>query len=301
MKKTLLLLLALQVSALSQDDRGQTPIIRASVDVVHVVCTIRDNGGDYVTNLKREDFLIYEDKVVQPIQFFHRETGAEAQPLSIVLLIDTSGSVKDKLKFEQMAASEFLESTLRKNKDMAAIVQFDSDIRLVQDFTYDISILQDRLWRIRAGGATKLYDAIWVSVYDLLREEVGRKVMVVLSDGADTQSHKVAEEAIRAAQGDDVVIYGVGVKSRRLDSDFGTLEKFARATGGQFFNPKAELEKLRDAFARINREIKNQYTLSYVSTNRRRDGSFREIEVRVRRRDLKVQHRTGYYAPGGDS
>jgi VWFA-related protein len=279
-----------------QDLKGQEPVIRSTVDVVNVVCTVRDRHGNYASHLKKEDFQLTEDKVGQQIDFFHNEFGA----LTIVLLIDTSGSVKEKLAFEQMAATEFLKRTLRTNKDMAAIVQFDSDINLVQDFTYDHDLLTHAIVEMRAGGATKLYDAIWVAVKDLLGPEVGRKVIVILSDGADTQSIVSEQDAIRIAQQEDVVIYGIGVRSRRFRANFGKLKEFSESTGGVFFNSKADLEKLREAFDRINREIKNQYMLGYVSTNTRRDGSFRKIRVKVKGSDLKVNYRKGYYAPLAD-
>ena len=280
-----------------QDLKGQEPVIRAIVDVVNVVCTVRDRHGNYTSHLKKEDFQLTEDKVGQQIEFFHNESGDDAQALTIVLLIDTSGSVKEKLAFEQMAASEFLKRTLRTNKDMAAIVQFDSDINLVQNFTYDHDLLSHAIVEMRAGGATKLYDAIWVAVKDLLGPEVGRKVIVILSDGADTQSIVSEQDAIRIAQEGDVVIYGIGVRSRRFHANFGKLKKFSESTGGVFFDSKANLKKLREAFDRINREIKNQYLLGYVSTNTRRDGSFRKIRVKVKGSGLKVNYRKGYYAP----
>lgn len=277
-----------------------TPVIRASVDVVNVLCTVRERRGNYLTDLKQEDFEILEDGVRQRVQFFSNETGADAQPMTVVLLMDTSGSVKDKLAFEQEAANEFLRQTLRKNRDLAAIVQFDSEVSLIQDFTYDYSVLENAIRSIRAGGSTKLYDAIWVSVDELLRHEVGRRMLVILSDGADTQSITRDNEALKIAQEHDVVIYGIGVRSGRFDSDFGKLKKFAEGTGGLFFNSKVDLQKLREAFMRINRGIKNQYALGYVSANPRRDGSFREIKVRMKRSGLNVTHRKGYYAPRGE-
>ncbi len=301
MRKTVLCLLTtlnfciLSVSA--QDREEETPVIRASVDVVNVLCTVRDRQQNYVIDLKQENFEIIEDGVRQKVQFFSNETGEDAQPLTVVLLIDTSGSVKDKLGFLQEAASEFLSQTLRKNKDLSAVVQFDSEVSLIQDFTYDYSVLEDAILSIRAGGSTKLYDAIWVSVNELLRHEVGRRMLVILSDGADTQSMTRDNEALKVAQEQDVVIYGIGVRSGRFDSDFGKLKKFAEGTGGLFFNSKVDLQKLREAFRRINRGIKNQYALGYVSTNPRRDGSFREIKVRMKRSGLNVTHRKGYYAP----
>ncbi len=276
------------------------PIIRAQVDVVNVLCTVRDRSGRYVDDLTKDDFRVIEDGVEQKIQFFHHEEGEDAQPLTIVLLIDTSGSVKMKLGFEQQAALEFLRQTLRKNKDMAAVVQFDSEISLVQDFTYDYSALKRAIDNIRAGGATKLYDAIWLGANDLLKNEVGRRVEIVLSDGADLASQTPEEDAIHAAQDQDVVIYAIGVEGEGFSADFGTLKRFARDTGGVFFNSKADLDKLREVFAKINQEIKNQYSLVYQSTNKRRDGAFRNLKVEVRRRGLKVTHRKGYYAPSDE-
>ena len=283
--------------AWTQESKEETPVIRASVDVVNVLCTVRERRGKYLTDLKMEDFEISEDGVRQRVQFFSNETGEDAQPMTVVLLMDTSGSVKDKLAFEQEAANEFLRQTLRKNRDLAAVVQFDSEVSLIQDFTYDYEVLENAILSISAGGSTKLYDAIWVSVNELLRHEVGRRMLVILSDGADTQSVTRDDEALKIAQEHDVVIYGLGVRSGRFDSDFGKLKRFAEGTGGLFFDSKVDLEKLREAFMRINRGIKNQYALGYVSANPRRDGSFREIKVRMKRSGLNVTHRKGYYAP----
>lgn len=273
------------------------PVIRATVEVVNIICTVRDRNGAYVSDLKRDEFETYENGIRQDIQFFNYEFGENAQSLTIVLLIDTSGSVKDKLQFEQTAAIEFLRGTLRENKDMAAAIQFDSEINLVQDFTHDFSRLERAILEIRAGGSTKLYDAIWLAVRELLRNETGRKVLVVLSDGADTQSQVKEEEAIRAAQEEDTIIYGIGVRGGMYAADFGKLRKFAQATGGLFFNSKVDIRELREAFKKINQEIKNQYSIGYVSKDQRRDGAFRPIEVRVKRSGLKVTHRKGYYAP----
>lgn len=284
-----------------QDD---SPVIRATVDVVNIICTVRDRADNYRSDLTVENFEIREDGTPQSIDFFHRELGAQAQPLSLILLMDTSGSVEPNLAFERRVANEFLQATLRKNRDMAAIVQFDSEVNLVQDFTYDHATLTASIFQVRAGGTTKLYDAIWLAVEELLRHETGRRVMVILSDGDDTQSSMTEEDAIRSAQNEDVVIYGVGIQGSRVKTDFNQLRRFAQATGGMFFNPKAEADRLREVFRKINREIKNQYSLSYVSTNSGQDGSFREIEVKIKgsgRRGWKIRHREGYYIYLDDS
>jgi Ca-activated chloride channel family protein len=249
-------------------------------------------------DLEKEAFTVYEDSKLQEIMYFGRESGEDAQPLNVILLVDTSGSVKDKLRFEQAAASIFLEETLRPKKDLAAVVQFDSEINLVQDFTYDLKLLEHSIEDIQAGGATKLYDAIWVSVSELLRHEVGRRLLVVLSDGDDTQSVTKDDEAIKVAQDHDVMIFGIGIRGGRSRSNFGKLKEFARETGGLFFNSKASLAELQEAFAKINQAVKNQYSIGYVSTRPQLDGSFREVEVKVKGRGLKVSHRKGYYADG---
>ncbi|HXK60383.1 MAG TPA: VWA domain-containing protein [Acidobacteriota bacterium] len=284
-----------------QQGINQRPVIRTSVDVVNVLCTVRENKGKgrYVEGLTKEDFEVFEDGVPQTIQYFNHGMGEEADPLSIALLIDTSGSIKSKLAFEQLAAVEFLKSTLRQNKGLAAIVQFHEEIELLQDFTYDQELLRSAIMKTRAGGGTKLYDAIFTVAEDLLGKEVGRRVAVVLSDGDDTLSMLNKKDAIRAAQEHDVVIFGLGIKS--ADTNYGALKDFSRDTGGLFVDSEIDLDRLREAFSKINGEIKNQYSIGYVSHNKARDGEFREIKVKVKRRGLKITHRKGYYAPKAES
>lgn len=282
--------------ASAQDADIPTPIIRAEVEVVQILSTVRDRRGNYLVDLTRDDFEVYEDGARQEIQYFSFQSDDSAEPLAIALLIDTSGSVKDQLSFLQQAAAEFLSQTLRPEWDLAAVVQFDSDIRLVQDFTFDFGRLEAAVDELAAGGTTKLYDAIWLAAGDMLAQETGRRVMVVLSDGEDTQSMLSDQDAIRKAQENDVAIYGIGVRSAGFTADFRQLRRFAEATGGLFFNSRMELGQLRSVFSQINRELKHQYSLGYVSNNRERDGTFRKIEVRAKRSGLKVTHRKGYYA-----
>jgi Ca-activated chloride channel family protein len=277
----------------AQDPRG--PTFRTEVEVVNILCTVRKKDR-YVTDLVKEDFEVFEDGAKQEIQYFGLEAGEDAQPLNVVLLIDTSGSVKDKLFFEQEAAYVFLKETLRKNKDLAAVVQFDSEINLAQDFTYDLRLLENSIEDIRAGGATKLYDAIYLAVDELLRHEIGRRLLVILSDGDDTQSITKDDEAIRLSQEHDVLIFGIGIKGGRSRANFGKLKEFARETGGLFFNSKVSLDELEEAFSKINQAIKSQYSIGYVTNNPSKDNAFREIEVKVQGRGLKVSHRKGYYA-----
>ena len=285
-----------QVCQLGAQD--QPAMFSSRVDVVNVIVTAR-KGSFYIDNLTKEDFEIYDEGERQEIEFFSRESGEDAQPLNIVLLIDTSGSVRDKLRFEQEAAEVFFQKTLRKNADLGAVVQFDSEINLVQDFTNSIDTLEDALRYIRPGGATKLYDAVWLAVNDLLRHEVGRRVLVVLSDGGDNDSVTKDKEAIKAAQDHDVVIFGIGVKSGRGRSDFGKLNQFSRDTGGMFFDSKANLNTLNSAFREIREAILTQYSIGYIPSEESRQGEFREIEIKVpgdKGRGLKLSHRKGYYS-----
>ena len=251
-------------------------------------------------NLGREDFEIYEEGQKQEIQFFSLQTGEQAQPLNIVLLLDTSGSVKDKLRFEQESAEIFFQKTLRENADLGAVIQFDSEINLVQDFTNSIGTLEDALRDIRPGGATKLYDAVWLGVNDLLREEVGRRVLVVISDGGDNDSIVKDREAIKAAQDNDVVIFGIGVQSRRGRSDFGKLKQFAKDTGRHcFLTPRPTLIISIPRFEEIRQAIMTQYSIGYIPSTAGKPGEFREITVKVRGdkgKGLKLSHRKGYYS-----
>ena len=274
----------------------QRPSFRAKVDVVDVSCIVRDRRGRYVEGLTRRDFQVYEDGVRQELLFFHREKAGTERSLSVALVMDSSASVKDKLAFEQKAAIEFFGEVLTREGESAALVQFDSDVRLLHDFSTDPSKLAEAIMEVRAEGATRLYDAIWVTVRDLLRHRDGRRILLVLSDGADTRSSVTWERAIRSAQSHDVVIYGIGVKSSGFEADFDKLKRFARATGGRFVNSRANLKRLRQAFDGIRRDLGNQYSLGYVSSNAKTDGSFRKIRVSLARSGLKVRHREGYYA-----
>ena len=274
----------------------QRPSFRTKVDVVDVSCIVRDRRGRYVEDLTRQDFQVYEDGVLQELLFFHQEKTRTKRSLSVALVMDSSASVKDKLAFEQEAAIEFFGGILTRPGEAGAVVQFDSDVRLLHDFSTDPSKLANAIMEVQAEGATRLYDAIWVTVRDLLRHQAGRRVLVVLSDGADTRSSVTWERAIRTAQSHDVAIYGIGVKSSGFDADFEKLKRFARATGGRFVNSKANLKRLRQAFNGIRRDLGNQYSLGYVSSNSRADGSFRKIRVSLARSGLKVRHREGYYA-----
>lgn len=271
--------------------------IRTEVALVNLFFTAKDKKGRAVENLKREDFQVFENRKLQEIEFFSELDESSKVPLTIALLIDTSGSVKDKLNYEKETASEFFREILRPNMDLALIIQFDSEINLVQDFTQDPDDLLGALDSLRAGNSTSLYDAIYLAAEEKLKLEVGRKVIVVITDGEDTASKVKKEEAIEAAQKSDAIIYGMGVRSGGFRHNFGVLKKFAEETGGDFFSPSADPEEIRAAFRAIGHEIHGQYSLAYRSSNPIKDGKFRSISIRCNKRGVRIRARKGYYAP----
>ncbi len=270
--------------------------IRTEVALVNVILSAVDRRGQPVRGLKPEDFLIFEDKQPQKIEYFSDLSQGTEIPLTIALLIDTSGSVKAKLPFEKQTAAEFLRDVLRRNRDLALIIQFDSEVNLVQDFTEDPNLLIAALDTLQAGNSTALYDAIFLAVDEKLKYETGRKVIVVITDGDDTSSKLRKEDAIEAAQKHDVLIYGIGVRGE-FGANFGILKKFAEETGGSFFSPHAKISEIQASFKAIGQDLQGQYSLAYISTNKKKDGTFRSIEVRCKARDVHVRTRKGYYAP----
>ncbi len=270
--------------------------IRTEVALVNVVLSATDRRGEPVRGLKADDFQVLEDRHPQKIEYFSDLSKGTDIPLTIALLIDTSGSVKNKLSFEKKTASEFFRDVLRRNKDLALIIQFDSDVNLVQDFTEDPNRLIAALDTLEAGNSTSLYDAIYLAVDEKLKYETGRKVIVVITDGDDTSSRLSKDDAIEAAQRNDVLIYGIGVRGE-FGANFGVLKKFAEETGGSFFSPHARFQEVQASFKAIGEDLQGQYSLAYVSTNKKRDGAFRSIEVRCKVKDVRVRTRKGYYAP----
>jgi VWFA-related protein len=301
MKMRFLILLAaipsLFVSA-SGSARQSVPqaTIRTEVALVNVVFTATDRNGKMISGLKSEDFQVIEDKKPQTIDYFNDWTKGSDIPLTVALLIDTSGSVKTKLEYEKTTASEFFRSVLRKNKDLALIIQFDSDVNLVQDFTEDPVRLTEALDSLRAGNSTALYDAIYLAVEEKLKIETGRKVIIIITDGTDTSSKVKEKEAIEVAQRNDVLIYGIGVRGMDAIS-FDVLKTFAQDTGGKFFSPGFKLEEIRAAFQAIGTDLQGQYSLAYRSTNPSKDGAFRRIDVRCKVPGVTVRARKGYFAP----
>jgi len=323
-------LLSLGVSAaLSQESAPATAeqTLRVSTEVVNVYAVVREKTNRLIPNLNREDFELSEDNVPQDIRYFSRETDT---PLTLGIMIDTSPSQGRVLDVEQAEAKTFLRQVLRP-KDLAFVLHFDSDVELLQDFTSNLNLLTRAIEEtvVRGGssgplrsplpsplpapmpppgpmagvGGTHLYDAIYLAARELMKNEVGRKVLILLSDGEDQGSKVKLDAALEAAHRSDVIVYSVAVIDRRFYwghvmgfSGDSVLRKLSEQTGGRVI----EVKRASDtgaAFQEIADELRTQYLLGYTPSHTRRDGSFRKIRVRVRDRDYKIQARRGYYAP----
>jgi len=289
-----LLLAAISLRAESPE-QPQT-IVKTEVALVNVVFSAVDRHNRMVPGLVPEDFVILEDRVRQTIKHFSAISKGDI-PLTIALLVDTSASIRDKLEDEKQTASEFLHSVVRKDRDSALLIGFNTEVSLVQDFTHNPEELIAAMQPLRAGGATALYDAVFLAVDEKLRGKTGRKVIVVITDGDDTASKAHQETVIETAQKHDVLIYGIGIRGENSDANFGILKKFAEETGGRYFSSRPTLGEMQTAFQLIREELHNQYSLAYTSTNTARDGVYRSIEVRCKRGGIRIRTRKGYYAP----
>jgi len=274
---------------------------RVSVDLINIYCSVWDkNTNSFVTNLTREDFALYEDDVKQEIKNFSRETNL---PLTIALLVDTSQSVAPKLKFEQEAATAFFYSVLR-DRDRAMLVEFDSGVTLVQDFTSDPNKMAKQIKSLKAAGGTVLYDAIYLSCDQKLIRELGRKAIVIVSDGEDMSSKTSFEQALEMALRAEAIVFSISVNRGGFFGVGSTkngdrvLKQLSEETGGRPFFP-FKVEELDEAFRQINQELRSQYSIGYISSNQRRDGGYRKVEVKLAEKGLRLSYRKGYYAPAG--
>jgi Ca-activated chloride channel family protein len=282
-------------AASSTDDQT----LSVNVDLVNILFTVADRKGKFVTNLKKEDFKVFEDEKMQQITNFSSESDL---PLTIALLVDTSGSIRDKLKFEEDAAIEFFYSTLQKGKDKGLLISFDSGVDLIQDFTDEPEKLANEIRKIRAGGGTSLYDAIYLAVNKKLAGQAGRRVVILITDGDDNSSRISLTEALEAAQKNDVTIYGISTNSsaffgsKEQERGDKTLKKFAEETGGKGFFP-LKMQDLASSFVNIHEELRSQYQIGYRPSNGKMAGTFRRIKVDVADRRYKARARSGYYMP----
>jgi VWFA-related protein len=277
----------------------QNDTLSVNVNLVDLLYTVADKKGKFITNLKKEDFKVYEDAKNQVITNFTAETDL---PLTVALLVDTSGSIRDKLRFEQEAAIEFFYSTLHRGKDRGMVISFDSGVELLQDFTDNPETLANAVRKIRAGGGTSLYDAIYLAVNEKLANQPGRLVIILISDGDDNSSRISLTETLELAQRRNVAVYAISTNSAAYfgskDQDRGdkTLKRFSEETGGRPFFPE-KIQDLAVSFQEIGEELRSQYRLAYIPSNNRADGTFRKIRIDVANKNYKVKARTGYYAP----
>jgi VWFA-related protein len=283
----------------SPDDESVTTI-RKQVNEVNVVFTVTDKHGRYVKDLKKDDFKIVDDsRPAEEIRSFRSETDL---PLQVGLLIDASNSVRDRFRFEQEAAIEFLSQTVRRKYDQAFVVGFDVTPEVTQDFTDDTEALSVGVRALRPGGGTALYDALYFACRDkLLKSQTQnqvRRAIILLSDGDDNQSHVTREEAIDMAERAEVVVYTISTNlSGNGSHGDKVLERIADATGGRAYVP-FQLTEVANAFAAIQEELRSQYAVSYKPADFKLDGKFRTIEIAARnQKGLHVRSRRGYYAP----
>jgi len=264
-----------------------------------VVFTVTDKHGRYVKDLKRDDVKVLDDgKPPEEIRSFHAETNL---PLQVGLLVDASNSVRDRFKFEQEAATEFLNQTIRLKYDQAFVVGFDVTPEVTQDFTDSTEKLSIGVRALRPGGGTAMYDALYFACRDKLMKAQHdgpvRRAVILLSDGDDNQSHVSREEAIEMAQRAEVIVYTISTNmSGTGHQGDKVLGRIADATGGRAYVP-FQINEVANAFAAIQEELRSQYAISYKPAQLLANGRYRAIEILPQHKGLRVRSRHGYYSP----
>jgi VWFA-related protein len=307
------------------EDNEPVSTLKVNVNLVSLFFDARDKHGVLVPNLIKSDCGVTEDKVPQTLKNFTRNTD---QPLTLGILLDTSGSQQNVLPLEQQTGSEFLHRVLR-SKDEAFLIAFDVDTNLLSDFTSSASQLSRDMQKaqINVGGGgygapgigqgpvstpggpkgTVLYDAVYLAAREKMSTETGRKAMILLTDGQDEGSNHKLADAIQAAQKANVMVYVLLIADRPFYGGGGfnvgytgdaAMRNLADATGGRVINVGNNGKKMEDAFASIEDELRTQYIASYTPTNLKLDGSYRKVNVTCKQdgQDLKMQARKGYYA-----
>jgi VWFA-related protein len=303
----------------SDDSQQPTETLKVNVNVVQLFFNVKDKHGALIPNLTKDDFDIFEDSQKQTVKYFTPETNL---PLTLGILIDSSGSQLRVLDMEKEVGGAFLKQILT-DKDLAFVLDFNVDASLVQDYTRDVQRLQRALNSVRinsgvtmptlpgAGGGpvptaatagTVLYDAVYLSAHDMLAKEVGRKAMILLTDGEDEGSRLKVKDAIEAAQKADSIVYVLLCADRGFYgmqggfySGEGEMRKLTEQTGGRVINVGNKFDKLRDAFDQIAAELRSQYNIGYTPSNTKLDGSYRKLEIK-NKQNYKIQARAGYYA-----
>jgi VWFA-related protein len=298
------------------EEQGPAETLKVSVNVVGLFFNVKDKHGALIPNLTKDDFTVSEDGKPQTIKYFAAESNL---PLTLGILIDSSGSQLRVLDMEKEVGGAFLRQVLT-DKDEAYVIDFNVDATLVQDFTRDVHRLQAAMNKVKintgvsgmGGGpvptapgsmaGTVLYDAVYLSAHDMLAKEVGRKAMILLTDGEDEGSRLKIKDAIEAAQKADAIVYVLLCADRGFYGSFqmgysgeGEMRKLTEATGGRVINVGNKFDKLREAFDQVAAELRSQYNLGYTSTNTKLDGSYRKLEIKSKQ-NYKIQCRAGYYA-----
>jgi len=273
---------------------------RISVEVTRVsmAYSVTDRKGRFVTGLAKEDFEVLENGRSQSIAEF---TAEPSLPLRVAVLIDTSNSVRDRFKFEQEAASQFLDEILRTNQDKAMVVSFDSNVQTVCDLTPDTDKLSRAIHDLRPGGGTAMYDALRYAADRLGQETPSyqfRRIIIIVSDGEDNQSHGTRDQALEGAQLADTFIYAISTNNLSSGDTDGDkiLRYFTTQTGGKAYFP-FKLEDLSTSFEIIAEEVRHQYNITYRPEPLVNDGLFHKVEIRVRgHKEVSVRARSGYFA-----
>jgi len=280
------------------DEDTRTRIV-LEVTNVNVLFTVTDKRGRFVTDLTQKDFLVREGKNPQKILQFSAESDL---PLRLAIVVDSSNSIRERLRFIQESAIEFINSVMRPEQDRAAVISFDTAPELQADLSNNIEQLTHVIRQLRAGGGTSLYDAIFYSSRDKLMQDQPRykfrRAIVVLSDGEDNQSRYSRDQALEMAQKADVVIYTISTNMTRAETDGDrVLKYFASETGGMAFFP-FKAEDLSQSFENIANELRHQYSILYRPEPLKTDGTYQRVDIQVRdRTNLIVRARHGYYAP----
>jgi VWFA-related protein len=303
----------------SDDSQQPSETLKVNVNVVQLFFNVKDKHGALIPNLTKDDFEIYEDGKLQTLKYFTPETNL---PLTLGMVIDSSGSQLRVLDMEKEVGGAFLKQVLT-DKDEAYVIDVNVDTNLVQDFTRDVQRLQKALNSVKinsgvtmptlpgAGGGpvptaaspgTVLFDAVYLSAHDMLAKEVGRKAMILLTDGQDEGSKLKIRDAIEAAQKADAIVYVLlcadrgGYFSQGMGYyGEGDMKKLTEATGGRVINVGNKFDKLREAFDQIAAELRSQYNIGYTPSNIKLDGSYRKLEIK-NKQGYKIQARAGYYA-----
>jgi Ca-activated chloride channel family protein len=304
MKPAAVTLVAATILALGLSQAQQNPPpgsegapIRAEVTRVNMLFAVTDHKGRFVTDLNRDDFQVFENKKPQAILEFTSETDL---PLRLAVLVDTSNSIRERFRFQQEAATNFINGVMRP-QDKAIIVSFDTAAELVADLTNDTNKLENAIRGLRPGGGTSLYDAMYFACRDKLMEDQPmykfRRAMVILSDGDDNESHYSRDQALEMAQRADTVIYTISTNNSHVETEGDkVLRYFAQETGGNFFTP-FQAKDLDQSFENIANELRHQYNLFYRPEPLITDGKYHPVQIKVKkRRELIVRARKGYYA-----